>query len=179
MVYCFLLDAAFIGYLSVETIGQELPLGRLSGPMLILLVLQCPFFRILFALAGFLNYVSSIDSLLGCCTRVYLMLTYINSGLLCGLLDISRRISYFLWMIAHARLPDGTWAGAAGHDPICVRCPQHVPEPINHCLWICPTSHAVWRVVFLLLTRVGFHAGFVTWGSISWLMPFTGPSFVL
>ena len=91
-------------------------------------------------------------------------------------LGISRRISYFIWMIAHGGLPVGTWAEVAGHDPpICVRCDQHVPECVSHCLWVCPISHAVWRAVCFLLTRVGVHAGFVTWGSVSWLMPLPGP----
>ena len=33
----------------------------------------------------------------------------------------------------------------------------------------------VWRAVCLLLSRVGVQFGFVTWGSVSWLMHLSGP----
>lgn len=49
-------------------------------------------------------------------------------------LRIARRIYFFLWMIAHASLPVGTWAARAGHDPVCMRCPLQVSESVRHCL---------------------------------------------
>jgi len=90
-------------------------------------------------------------------------------------LRISRRIQYFLWLMVHAGLPVGTWAGAAGHSQFCVRCTPQTPESIRHCLWICPTSQGTWRAICLLLSRIGVYQGFVTWGSVTWLMQLPGP----
>ena len=72
-------------------------------------------------------------------------------------------------MLAHAGLPVGEWAAHAGHDLVCLRCPMRVIETLQHCLWICPQAHFVWRVVCCLVVRVGIHQGFVTWGSVTWL----------
>ena len=33
----------------------------------------------------------------------------------------------------------------------------------------------VWRAVCLLLSRMGFQQGFLTWGAVSWLMLSSGP----
>ena len=84
-------------------------------------------------------------------------------------LRVSRRISYFMWMLAHAGLPVGEWAARAGHDPVCLRCPMRVTETLQHCLWICPQAHFVWRAVCCLLVCICIHQGFVTWGSVTWL----------
>ena len=50
---------------------------------------------------------------------------------------LSRRISYFMWMIAHSGLAVGTWSAITGHDPTCLRCIAHLPESQRHCLWTC------------------------------------------
>lgn len=84
-------------------------------------------------------------------------------------LQVSRRISYFMWLLAHGGLPVGEWAARAGHDPICYRCPMRVSETLRHCFWICPHAHFVWRAVCCLLVRIGIHQGFVTWGTVTWL----------
>ena len=48
---------------------------------------------------------------------------------------INRRISYFIWMIAHVGLAVGTWSAAQmGHDATCIRCIAHLPESQRHCL---------------------------------------------
>ena len=90
-------------------------------------------------------------------------------------LRIAFRILYFIWLVLHAGAPVGTWAANMGHDPVCTRCIQCVPESPVHCLWTCPASLAVWRAVTLLLSRAGLHCGFLTWGSVIWLMPSIGP----
>lgn len=80
---------------------------------------------------------------------------------------ISRRISYFMWMIAHAGLAVGTWSAQMGYDSSCIRCISHLPESQRHCLWTCSQVQPVWRSVCLLLSRVGVCQGFVTWGAVS------------
>ncbi|MCO5596294.1 hypothetical protein L7F22_050355 [Adiantum nelumboides] len=89
-------------------------------------------------------------------------------------LTTSRRISFFMWMLAHGGLPFGTWPACMGHDPICVRCTLQHDESLRHCFWICPDSHFVWRAVCCLLIRVGVHQGFVTWGAVTWLQQLSG-----
>lgn len=88
---------------------------------------------------------------------------------------ISRRISYFMWMIAHAGLAVGTWSAQMGHDASCIRCISHLPESQRHCLWACVQVQPIWRCISLLLSRVGVCQGFVTWGAVSWLLQFSGP----
>ena len=61
-----------------------------------------------------------------------------------------------------------------GHDPTCMRCDWHLPESPKHCLWTCPSAHVVWRAICELLTRSETPAGFVTWGSVSWLLQYSG-----
>lgn len=90
-------------------------------------------------------------------------------------LRIARRIVLFLWMVAHAGLAVGTWGAVMGHDPVCVRCPLRVPESPVHCLWSCQSAHHIWRAVALLLSRAGRRYGFLTWGSVVWLLPYVGP----
>lgn len=89
-------------------------------------------------------------------------------------LRVSRRVSYFMWMLAHAGLAVGTWTAQMGHDPSCLCCNQGVVESTRHCLWICPHVHMVWRAVCLLLSRVLTFEGYVTWGFVSWLLQFPG-----
>ena len=62
-----------------------------------------------------------------------------------------------------------------GHDSLCLRCDMHLLESQVHCLWSCPSSFSVWRAVALLLSRAGSHAGFLSWGSLLWLLPWPGP----
>ena len=90
-------------------------------------------------------------------------------------LQMSRCISYFMWLIVHAGLPIGTRAAIVGHDWACVRCTSHAPESICHCLWTCSTSCLVWRAVSWLLSRVGIQQGCVTWSALSWLQPLSRP----
>ncbi|MCO5558805.1 hypothetical protein L7F22_012392 [Adiantum nelumboides] len=79
-------------------------------------------------------------------------------------LPSSRRISFFMWMLAHGGLPVGTWSACMGHDSVCERCILQHEESLRHCFWICPESHFVWRAVCCLLIKVGVQQGFVTWG---------------
>ena len=88
---------------------------------------------------------------------------------------IPRRITLFFWMAAHSGRAVGTWGALMGHDPICVRCDMHLQESQIHCLWSCPSSFSVWRAVALLLSRAGLQAGFLSWGSVLWLLPWPGP----
>lgn len=78
-------------------------------------------------------------------------------------------------MAAHAGLTVGSWGALLGHDPICIRCDHQIQETQAHCLWSCPAAFAVWRAVALLLSRAGLHAGFLSWGSVLWLLPWPGP----
>ena len=82
---------------------------------------------------------------------------------------------YFHWLLTHAGLPVGTWAALSGHDASCTGCSPSEPESISHTLWTCPTAHRVWCAVACLLTRAGVHDGFLTWGSVHWLLPDLGP----
>ena len=41
-------------------------------------------------------------------------------------LRVSWRVSYFMWMLAHASLLVGDWAACAGHDQGFLRCPMRV-----------------------------------------------------
>lgn len=85
---------------------------------------------------------------------------------------VSRRIMYFMWMIAHAGLAVGTWAAQMGHDPTCLRCDLQLAESPRHCLWTCPSARLIWPSICLLLTRIGVQDGFVSWGAVSWLSQF-------
>lgn len=85
------------------------------------------------------------------------------------------RISFFMWMLSHAGLVVGTWLATMGHAPVCPRSSSGLPESPGHYLWICSPSHVVWCAVCLLLSRAGVQHGFLTWGSVSWLMPMPGP----
>ena len=88
---------------------------------------------------------------------------------------IPRRITLFFWMVAHSGLAVGTWGALMGHDPLCIRCDIHLLESQAHCLWSCSASFSGWRAVALLLSRAGLHAGFLSWGSVLWLLPWPGP----
>lgn len=61
----------------------------------------------------------------------------------------------FMWLMAHAGLPVGTWAAA------CVRCILHSLEFVRHCLWVCTRSHLVCKAVCLLLIRFVYHKAFL------------------
>lgn len=62
-----------------------------------------------------------------------------------------------------------------GHDPYCTRCIMHVPESQRHCFWTCSQVQQVWRAICLLLSRIGIRQGYVTWGTVSWLLLPIGP----
>ena len=47
-----------------------------------------------------------------------------------------RKISYFLWMVAHKGLPVGSWLRQMGHEGQCQMCLQ-AEETLKHCLWRC------------------------------------------
>lgn len=82
---------------------------------------------------------------------------------------------YFICLIAHARLAVGPCAAQMSHDPPTFpRCHQQMVKSPRHCLWICPYYQVVWRLVYLLLSRIGTPNGFVTWGAVSWLLQFPG-----
>ena len=89
-------------------------------------------------------------------------------------LRVACRITLFFWLLAHAGLAGGTWGALMSHDPLCVRCEQHIPESQTHCLWSCPAALAIWRAVALLLSRAGMHTGFLSWGTVSWLLHWPG-----
>ena len=88
---------------------------------------------------------------------------------------IPRRITTCFWLAAHAGHTVGSWAATMGHDSSCLRCDRQLIETQAHCFYSCAVSFTVWRGVALLLSRAGLHAGFLTWGTVLWLLPWPGP----
>ena len=78
-----------------------------------------------------------------------------------------RKITYFLWLLAHKGLPVGSWLRQIGQEGLCQICLEAEESP-KHCLWSCTRAQEVWRWAFGILTQAAPELGLITWGAVCW-----------
>lgn len=86
----------------------------------------------------------------------------------------TRKITYFLWMIAHQGLPLGSWLAQMGMPEDCMRSDEPTHDSLRHCLWGCDFALLVWQGTCWILKRVMPDLGYISWGTFCWLLPGTG-----
>ena len=78
----------------------------------------------------------------------------------------ARRITMFIWMVAHRGTAVGVWLVYSGLPETCPCC-GHDRETQRHCIWDCPSAQQVWGRVLRLMTR-GTEQRTYTWGAVAW-----------
>lgn len=66
------------------------------------------------------------------------------------------KISHLMGMVAHARLPVGSWLEQMCRDETCLRCSEDFSETPKHCLWIYQSTRRMWIGALWIVRNVSW-----------------------
>lgn len=80
-----------------------------------------------------------------------------------------RRITLFMWLLAHKGLPVGSWLALMGQNGECQSYMSHRSETPKHFLLECPQARRVWQYALRIIAHTNPGLGYITWGAFYWL----------